>query len=144
MIPLMKLVRQQEDDGCLRACLAMIDGVEYHDVPEGVKHGLSDAMGWLESRGHDVIPLVTNYTPRQGRIYLVCAPSLNLMSTLHEMVMDCTAEPNRLLDPRDGCDGKQAYTLDAFYRRNQFRLEYEVRRNHIAIERRASPTEAKP
>jgi hypothetical protein len=124
----MNLVTQLEDDGCLRACLAMIAGVEYFAVPESVKWGLTNAENWLRSQGFIVTPLVTNYTPRAGRIYLVSAPSLNMMSQLHEMVMDCTTEPNQLLDPRDGCENKIPYTLSTMYRRNQYRIEYEVSR----------------
>lgn len=123
----MNFVPQLEDDGCLRACLAMITGKGYYEVPESVKHGLSRAEAWLSEQGFDAVPLKTNYTPRQGCVYLVCVPSLNIMSMLHEVVMDCTTEPNRLFDPRDGCEGKLSYTLDSMYRRNQFRIEYEVR-----------------
>lgn len=124
----MKLVTQREDDGCMRACLAMIVDCEYDAVPETVKHSLTDAVCWLESKGYDAVALKTNYTPRQGCVYLVCVPSLNIMSMLHEVVMDCTTEPNQLFDPRDGCEGKIAYTLESLYRRNQFRVEYEIRR----------------
>lgn len=129
MVGNVRLVTQQENDGCLIACCAMVAGCRYEDVPATARESFSNAVAWLESQGLDVVALKTNTMPRQGRLYLVCAPSLNIMSTLHEMVMDCTTEPNRLLDPRDGCGGDiKVYTLADLYRRNQWRLEYEIRR----------------
>lgn len=122
----MKLVTQLENDGCLRACLAMVAGVEYSDVPERVKYSMTDARAWLWERGIEAHPLLSASKLESGHVYLVCVPSLNLMSQFHEVVIDCQTEPYTLLDPRDGCDGKIPYTLSTMYRRNQYIVEYEI------------------
>ena len=123
----MRLVTQLENQGCLRACLAMIAGVEYADVPEHCGWSYNDALGWLRQRGIESKPMLTNATPREGSVYIVCSPSLNLMTSLHAMVWDCRLPQSVLLDPNSGREGKKAYPSPEYLMRiNQWRLDYEV------------------
>jgi hypothetical protein len=121
------LVTQQEPDGCVRACLAMIAGVQYEEVPEHCKWGGANAHAWLLLCGIRSKLILTNASPREGSVYIVAVPSLNLANSLHALVWDCRQPQSVLLDPNTGCEGMKAYTsVEDMMRGNQWSLYLEV------------------
>lgn len=107
----MKLVTQEDDDGCVHACIAMVTGQSYKDVRAVDRHELSmfrvisilSYFGYIgEPQTYPVLPLTS------ATVALVTVPSLNIPGGNHQVVW--VADDLKVFDPNEMRAGRKWYT----------------------------------
>ena len=106
------LVKQEDDDGCVSACVAMVANYSYKDVRDlaGDKTtGFKEMLHLLARFGCVGIPSVEPTMAAASGIYILTVASLNRPGGLHCIVVDNQDGMFRIQDPNTGVDGKNWY-----------------------------------
>lgn len=112
----MRLVNQPTATSCTSACLAMITGIDVHQViaefHDDWHSQKSDPAQYLKSKG---VEFIINTNPfstlmEWDKVYLLSVASLNIEGGLHHIVADMRGDREIILDPNNGKDGKRFYT----------------------------------
>jgi len=111
-----KLVNQPTPTSCTSACLAMVTGLDVHDIiaefHDDWHSQKTNPAEFLKSKGFE---FVTNTNPfsnimKWGKVYLLSVASLNIQGGLHHIIADMRGDQEVILDPNNGKDGKKFYT----------------------------------
>lgn len=99
------LVEQITNDSCVTACLAMVTGLDVHEIYREfhedyfVKH-TQTIHRYAAQKGVDLAPVHTCYNSlAEPGVYLVTVPSLNIVGGLHEIVIDTRDGFINIYDP---------------------------------------------
>lgn len=143
----MKLIKhQQQPDAtsCVCTCIAMLINkpasdiiAEFHD---DYMEGNVSVENYLALWNISALPmLTTDWRKKDGGLYLVVAPSLNIKSLTHQLILDwrdVKAGPV-VFDPNQGKTGKEYYVnkwpqdlLDGEYNLEGFSFDFEIMYNN--------------
>lgn len=118
----LKHVRQEDENGCVIACIAMVTGETYKAVKAVFDRLYPDRnlgicgiecdqkVAVLEEMGFGWEICYPRMFPELG-YYIIAAPSINKSRGLHAMVIDFS-DIWELLDPQKGNKNKLSYTTD--------------------------------
>lgn len=110
-------VRQINDQSCVHACLAMLNGKSVEEMWDRYPFPLTpkeELTILIESRLWPVCQQqFANQFPLCG-VYLVSVPSLNVAGANHRVVVTVGEADVVCYDPQNGREGKKFYSMDAF------------------------------
>ena len=116
-------ITQGRSDSCMSACIAMVLGLEEHEVANdfhySYKEEAMEMQEYLDVMNIDYRRCFTTERHVQPKhAYIVMVPSLNIVGGTHAIVFNITAENGcQVLDPNNGRPNKKFYVSN--YGENQ-------------------------
>ena len=111
---MIKLIRQELDNTCAQACIAMVTGRSFTEVHD-VQQGMMDSRQIEHLLAH--FGYMTQNTPHNipHGVCLLTVPSLNTLGLNHLIVFETLPDGFQILDPNNGRKHKNFYTAKSQY-----------------------------
>lgn len=108
------LVNQQCSKSCVIACMAMVAGVSFEEAYKSIEDiaepPLSDMPTRIGLTRLGVACFSDTIILWKGEVYLLDVPSLNLLGSMHCIVVDTRSDEYGIYDPNYGIPGKKYYS----------------------------------